>query len=146
MLFSSDSDHEVPLHDPVERPESRDNATEHRVPSIQMRLRRVRDEPLTSSRIGSGQRHPEHPALVPARVQLVAYGVPRSARSVTAGIAILDDEVRHYPVKARPAERAAPGEIQEVPHRERRLGPPTSSSTIVRSTAVSGRGTLPRTA
>ena len=82
----------------------------------------MRDEVLAPAGIGPRiEGHADRAAQVRPFIQLVADGVPGSALTVTARVAILDHEVRDDPVEAEAVEKAFARERDEVLDGERRV-------------------------
>src|SRR6266566_6430537 len=92
---------------------ARDHAAKDRVDAVQVRLRRMRDEILAAAGVGTRERHADRADIVAHGIDLIADREPWPAPSITPGIAVLHDEVRHHPMPARPVEIAASHEIEE---------------------------------
>src|SRR5207253_878113 len=75
------------------------HAPEDCVAAVQMRLRRVCDEPLRAACVLAGQSHADRAALVRQFVYLAANLVARAAVSVAARVAALYDKVRNDTMK-----------------------------------------------
>jgi len=60
-LVNRDPNNSISLDDAIERAASGSQLPEHGIPPIEMWLRRVRDEELTPTRVGSRQRHAQRP-------------------------------------------------------------------------------------
>src|SRR5687767_4772309 len=89
-LVNRDPNNSISLKDAIEHLASGAQLPEHRIPAIEMRLRRVGHEELTAAGMGAGKRHAERPSHVAMWVELVADGIPRSTISVAARIARLN--------------------------------------------------------
>ena len=96
--------------------------TEHRVARVEVRLRRVGDEPLAAAGVLPVERHPHGSAQVRQLVQLVANRVARAAFAVAARVAALNDEVGHHAMDRDAVEEALVRQVDEVRHRQRRVG------------------------
>src|SRR5918997_3449081 len=107
--------------DEVDDFEALRDAAEDGVAAVEVRLRRVRDEPLRAARVLDRERHPDRAALVRDGVDLAAYLVAGAAVAVAARVAALDDEVRDDAVERDVVEVVAARELHEVVHGERRL-------------------------
>ena len=90
----------VALHECVQRIEAADDASEHRVAAIEMRIGRVCHEVLASARVRARERHAERAALVAMRVELIADGIRGAAAAVAPMVAVLCHEVRDYAKEA----------------------------------------------
>src|SRR5687768_2759646 len=110
QLVNRDANNASSLNDAVEHVATLAQLTKHSIPTVEMGLRGMRDEPLAAARIGSGERHANRAPLVAMRVQLVPDRVPRPAISVAARIARVNDEVGRDPVKPLKLEVPAPSE------------------------------------
>src|SRR5512141_767609 len=100
----------VVLLDTIEDVPPFENAPEHGVAAVEVSLRGERDEPLRAARIGAGESHSDGAARVSGRVDLVPDRVTRSAASVPARVAGLDDKVRYDAVNHHLIEEALRGE------------------------------------
>ena len=121
-LVNRNPDNSISLKDAIEHLASATQLPEHRIPAIEMRLRRVGHEELTAAGIGTRERHAEGASHVAMRVELVADGIPRSTISVAARIASLNHEIWNHPVEPLPVEVPTPGQRHEVVHGKGRLG------------------------
>ena len=70
-LVNRDTKNAVPLNDAIEHVAALAQRTKDSIPPVQMRLRRVRDEPLATAGVGPGQRHAQGAPLVAMGIQLV---------------------------------------------------------------------------
>src|SRR5689334_21230604 len=84
---------QVALDNSVEHIIATDNSTEHSVVSVEMRLRRVRDEVLTAACVRPGQRHSNGAALIAVLIHFVSDCIAGSAVAIVARISVLRDEV-----------------------------------------------------
>src|SRR5665811_2437857 len=85
----------VALHECVERREAANDAAEHRVAAIEMRIGSDCHEVLTAARVRPRECHAERAALVAMRVELITNVVRGTARAVAAMVAVLRDEIRN---------------------------------------------------
>ena len=115
------ADNTISLHDVIECDCPRPELAEDGVPTVQVRLWRMRDEPLAAAGIRARKRHAECAAAVPVSIDLVTDGMPRSAVAVPSRVAGLNDEIRHDAVEALSVEVLAVGERDEGEHGERRI-------------------------
>ena len=69
--------------------------TENRVAAIEMRLRRVRYEPLRAARVFARQSHPDRGAFIRNLVDFAANLIARPAVLIAARIAGLNYKVGH---------------------------------------------------
>src|SRR5436190_11475646 len=95
------------------RPAPANYAAKDRVDAVQVRLRRMRDEILAAAGVGTRERHADRADVVTHGIDLIADREPWPAPPIATGVAVLHDEVRHYPMPARPVEIAARHEIKE---------------------------------
>src|SRR5829696_7150299 len=72
-LGDGDGADAVAAHDAVDDVHPLDDAAEDRVAAVEVRLRRVRDEPLRPARVLARERHPDRAAAVGRLVDLAAY-------------------------------------------------------------------------
>src|SRR3954466_5619662 len=98
--------HHVALAQLLDHFHAPDHLAEDGVPSLEMRLRTIRDEVLAAAGLLSVERHAHRAAQVRPLVELVAERVARPAFAVAARIAVLQHEPGHDAMNAEPIEKA----------------------------------------
>src|ERR1044071_5955476 len=83
-LGDGDGADAVAARDAVYHVHALDDAAEDRVAAVEVRLRRVRDEPLRPARVLARQSHPDRAPSVRHHVDLAAYLVAGAAVAVAA--------------------------------------------------------------
>src|SRR5207247_515474 len=121
LLEQLHPEHAIALHHALDHVHAARHAGEDGVATVEMWLRRMRDEPLAAAGVLAGKRHAHHAGLVAQAVVLAADGVARPAGAGAGGITVLDHEVGHHAVHGEPVEVAARGQPREVLDRLRRL-------------------------
>ena len=123
-VYSLDHNAEDPiaLYERVEHIQACGDVPEDGVVTIEMWLRRVCDEILAATGVGSRERHSDGASVVPTSVQLIANRVPGTAIAVAAWVAVLRHEVRDDSVKRESVVVASTRELNEVVHGQRRVG------------------------
>src|SRR5688500_9644288 len=97
-----------------------DDLAEDRVPSIEMRGRQMRDEPLRSFGILTVACHTYDASLrVADRCDLSANGIPRSAVASLRPVACLNDEIRYNTMEDVIRKVADLRELQKVERSQR---------------------------
>src|SRR5215472_1816819 len=107
----------VPLLDPLHDVLPRSHISENGVDAVEVWLRRMRDEPLASSGIGTRERHTDRAAPVLERIDLITNFVSRTAVSRAGRISILKHEVGNDTMDRDAVEELLLGEPNEVHHR-----------------------------
>src|SRR4051812_19175037 len=119
-LANRDANNAVSLNDAIEDVAATEQLTEDGVAAIEVGLRGVRDEELTSSGVGSGERHAHRTPHIAMLIHLVDDRMARSAIAVTPRIPALHHKIRYNAVKALPVEVPRARQGDEVVHRNRR--------------------------
>jgi hypothetical protein len=86
----------------------------NRVPTVEMRLRRVSYKPLRATSILAREGHADSAAIVWYFVHFAPNCITRSTIAITAGVAELNDEVGNYAVKDNAAVVTSSGELNEI--------------------------------
>src|SRR5215210_66795 len=94
-LVNRDADNTVSLNDAIQHVATGAKLPEDGVATVQIRLRRVRDEELAAPGIRAGERHPKCTPVIAMTVHLVPNGMAGPAVPISAWIAALHHEVRH---------------------------------------------------
>src|SRR5215203_2228218 len=115
-LANRDPINAISLKDAIEHVASGEQLPEHCIPSIEVRLRRVRHEKLAAAGIGTGERHAECSSHVAMGVELVTHGIPRSAVPVAARISRLNHEIRNDAMELLSVEVPTSRERHEAVH------------------------------
>jgi hypothetical protein len=97
------------------------HAPENRVAAVEMRLRRMRDEPLRAARVFARQRHSDRAALVRHHIYLAANLPARTAVAVAARVAVLHHEIRHDAVNRQTVEIIRFRQFDKIINRQRRV-------------------------
>src|SRR6266576_3119470 len=105
----------IALPDRVQDGGAANDTAKDRVDPVQVRLRRMGDEVLAASRIGSRESHADGSDGVADRVDFVPNREPRSAPTIAAWISVLDHEIRNDAVPACPVEITAADGIEKNP-------------------------------
>src|SRR5215213_8878097 len=113
--------HDIVLPELLDDLHPADDLSEHRVATIEVRLRTVRHEVLAPGGVLPVERHTHRAAQVRAIIDLVTQGVPGPARAVAARIPVLQYERRHHAVDAEPVEESLPRERDETVDRQGRI-------------------------
>src|SRR5207237_8590061 len=117
---NADATDHIPLLNLIHDVHPVDDAAEHGVLRIEMRLRRVRDEELTAAGVGPGvERHADGAAQVRVLVELVTNGLPRSTFAVAPRITGLHHEIGNNAMHAEAIEESAASEAEKTVDSER---------------------------
>src|SRR5262249_47997788 len=111
----------VAARDAIDDCHSADDLPEDGVTAVQMWLRRMRDEKLAAAGVLARKSHPDRATNVRPGVDLAADLIAGAAFAVAAGVASLNDEIRHDAVKSEVVEEALAREPNEAVHRDRRV-------------------------
>src|SRR5262245_51695878 len=115
LLHDGDRGHSIALLDPVHVLHTVHDLAEHRVVTIEMGRGAIADVELAAC--GVGMLAAGHGHRAPHVLQLVEFGLDGIAgppAGIALGIAALDDEVRHHPVKGQSIVEAFLGQGHEV--------------------------------
>src|SRR6266576_4514483 len=112
----------IALPDRVQDGGAANDTAKDRVDPVQVRLRRMGDEVLAASRIGSRESHADGSDGVADRVDFVPNREARSAPTIAAWIAVLDHEIRNDAVPACAVEITPRDQIEENRDRQGCLG------------------------
>src|ERR1041385_6478 len=95
------------------------DSSENGVTSVEMRLRRMSDEPLRAASVFAGQRHPHGGALKRHFIYLAANCVARPAILIAARVACLYDKIGHDARNRLTVEITLFRQLDEVVHVQR---------------------------
>src|SRR5262245_538389 len=95
LLINVNSDDAIAARNLIDDFHAANDAPKYGVATIEMRLRRMRNEPLRTTRVFSRQRHADSRPLVRHFINLATNCIARSAILITARVARLHDKIRH---------------------------------------------------
>src|SRR5260370_40902180 len=104
----------IPARDSIHNVHPANDAAKDRVATIEVRLWRVRHEPLPAARVFARQGHADRGALVRHFVNLAANRISRTAIPGAPRIAALNYKVRHHAMKGYALEITLAGQSHRI--------------------------------